>query len=148
MMAAHGTIGDGLIVFRDTFCAATNHELASAGPVRRLAALADQRLRFPHRGELRVRADFLELGTWRRLAPTDINRVTRGYVPGYGRLAAGGVRGGFPSLGAIRDAGAPLLLDLRDGESIVLLIGFRPVSGLTRNRAALAALRRFAASSD
>lgn len=148
MTAAHGTIGDDLIVFRDTFCAVTKHELASAGPVRRLAALADQRLRFPHRGELRVRPGSLELGTWRRLAPTDITRVTRGYVPGYGRMAAGGVRGGFPSLGAIRDAGAPLLLDLRDGESIVLLVGFRPVSGLTRNRAALAALRRFAASSD
>lgn len=148
MTAAHGTIGDGVLLFRDTFCAATNHELASAGPVRRLAALADQRLRFPHRGELRVRPDSLELGTWRRLAPTDITRVTRGYVPGYGRLAAGGVRGGFPSFGAIRDAGAPLLLDLPNGESIVLLIGFRPLYGLTRNHAALAALRRFAGSSN
>lgn len=148
MTAAEHMLADDGIVLRDTFWAATGQELASAGSVRRLAALADQRLRFPHRGELRLSRDTLELGEWRRLVPSDVRRVTRTYVAAYGRLAAAGVRGGFPSLGLIRDSGAPLLLDLHDGGSIVLLVGFRPVSGLTRNRAALTALRRFSPSPD
>lgn len=131
----------------DEFRAATTDELAAAGPIRRVTGLVDQRLRFPHRGQLRLSAGALELGDWRRFAPAEITRVERRYVPSYGRFAAGGVRGGFPSLAAARADGAPLVLDLRTGESIVLLVGFRPVSGLDHNRAALNALRRFIASS-
>ncbi|WP_420364266.1 hypothetical protein AAEP80_09815 [Curtobacterium sp. L3-7] len=130
----------------DEFSAATTDELAAAGPIRRVTGLVDQRLRFPHRGQLRLSARALELGDWRRLVPAEIERVERRYVPSYGRFAAGGVRGGFPSLAAARADGAPLVLDLRAGESIVLLVGFRSVSGLDHNRAALTALRRFIAS--
>lgn len=135
------------VLLEDTFCAATTAELAAAGPTRRSIALVDQRLRFPHRGRLRLRQSALEFGDWRRFAPADITSARRGYVSSYGRFAAGGVRGSFPSLAAVRDAGAPVVLDLRTGESIVLLVGFRPVSGLNHNRAALTALRRFTASS-
>lgn len=130
----------------DEFSAATTDELAAAGPIRRVTGLVDQRLRFPHRGQLRLSARTLELGDWRRLVPAEIEQVERRYMPSYGRFAAGGVRGGFPSLAAARADGAPLVLDLRAGESIVLLVGFRPVSGLDHNRAALTALRRFIAS--
>lgn len=145
MTETAGAVG---VVFEDVFCAATPDELAAAGPVRRLSALVDQRLRFPHRGQLRLDRTALELGAWKRLVPGDVTRVTRGYVPTYRRFEAGGVRGGFPSLGMVRDSGAPLILKLRTGEPIVLIVGFRPVSGLTRNRAALTALRRFVASSN
>lgn len=143
-----GEASGASIDMTDTFCAATMDELAAAGPLRRAAALVDQRLRFPHRGRLSLRHGALELGDWRRFDPADIASVERRHVPSYGRFAAGGVRGGFPSLGAVRDGGAPLVVQLRAGEAIVLLVGFRPLSGLTRNRTALTTLRRFVASSD
>jgi|GEM_PF-2921120 len=134
--------------FRDSVCAATLSELTAAGSLRRLVALADQRMRFPHRGEIRVSEQTVELGDWTQIDPGGLVRVTREYVPSYGRIAAWGVRGGFPSLGAAGGAGAPLVLHRRDDEPVVVLVGFRPVTGRNNNAAAFAALQRCTASID
>lgn len=136
------------IRFRDSFCAATLSELTAAGSLRRFIALADQRMRFPHRGEIRVSEQTVELGDWTRIDRGGLVRVTREYVPSYGRIAAWGVRGGFPSLGAAGGAGAPLVLHRRDDEPIAVLVGFRPVTGRNNNAAAFAALQRCTASMD
>lgn len=139
--ANHVTNDTGL---RDTFVAATPAELRGASVVRRVAAIVDQRRLFPHRGVIELRPDRLILGDWQSLPPAGIVTVTNDFAPGYGRFAAGGARGGFPSLGVFKRAGAPLLLHLRSGENIVLLVGFAPLSGVTKNPQWLAALQEFA----
>jgi hypothetical protein len=132
---------------RDTFHAATAPELQAHGALRRASALVDQRRLFPHHGEIVLSGDRLRLGSWRTLAPSDVTDVSHRFPDGYGRFAAGGARGGFPSLGAIGRGGAPLVLDLATGERIVLLVGFRWLSGLTRDADWLPVLRDFASGS-
>lgn len=130
---------------QEHYLAATATELKIATVPRRFAAVADARLLFPHSGSIEVTHDVLELRGWRTLRAREIAIVSRAYIPEYNRFTAGGVRGGFPSLGAVRRAGAPLVLDLRNRERIVLLIGYDVVSGVTKNSSWLVALQRFVA---
>lgn len=129
---------------RDTFHAATVDELRKSNSMRRLAAIVDQRLLFPHRGPIVLSDKTLQLGSWKSLAPNDVLNVSMDFLPAYGRLAAGGARGGFPSFGALKGLGAPLLLDLRTGERIALLIGYTWWSGTTKDAHWLPALKKFA----
>jgi hypothetical protein len=131
-------------VLRDSFVAATPAELRAASIVRRVTAIVDQRRLFPHHGVIELRPDQLVLGSWRAIQPAEIVSVTNDFAPGYGRFAAGGARGGFPSFGVFKRTGAPLLLDLQSGDTIVLLVGFAPLSGVTKNPRWLTALQEFA----
>lgn len=135
-------------VLSDSFHAATVDELRRTSPLRRVAAVVDQRLLFPHRGRIEVSADALQLGSWRMLRPDDCLSLSMEFIPEYNRFAAGGARGGFPSFGAMRRLGAPLVLDLRTGERILLLIGFTWWSGSTKDADWLSALNEFVGSVD
>lgn len=128
---------------REHYLAVTASELKFATVPQRYAAVADASLLFPHSGSIEVTPGALVLHGWRTLRPNDIAIVSRAYIPEYDRFTAGGIRAGFPSLGAVRRAGAPLLLDLRNRERIVLLVGYDVVSGVTSNSSWLVALQRF-----
>lgn len=132
---------------RGRFCAATVEELRDTSAVRRWTALVDQRLLFPHRGSIELTADRLELGTWRCLYPADIRGVSVNYVAEFSRFAAGGTRGGFPSLGNIRNLGAPLILDLASGERLVVLIDYALWSGTNKAASWEPVIRDFLARS-
>ena len=109
---------------RDRYLAATVGELKDAGVSKRVAAIAYQRVLFPHSGSIELTPEALTLGGWMTLRAGDLVHVTQEFVPEYSRFTAGGARGGFPSLGALKRAGAPLIVDLRTGERIVLLVGY------------------------
>lgn len=129
----------------DRFHAATVHELRKTTSVRRKAAIADQRLLFPHRGQIELFDDCLKLGAWRTFAPGDVFNVSMDFLPEYSRVIAAGDRGGFPSFGVLKRLGAPLVLDLRTGERIALLIGYTWWSGTTKDARWLPELKAFAA---
>lgn len=127
----------------DTYHAATVAELHRTPSLRRWVGAVDQRRLFPHRGRVELTSDVLSLGSWRRLTPDDVLAVAMEYLPEYSRAAAGGVRGGFPSFGLFSKVGAPLVLDLRTGERIVLLVGYTWWSGTTKDADWLPALEAF-----
>lgn len=129
----------------DTYHAATVDELRKNSSHRRLFAIVNQQMLFPHSGRIDLSDDHLRLGSWRTLTPNEIAHVSMSFLPEYGRVAAGGARGGFPSFGALKRLGAPLVLDLRTGERIALLIGYTWWSGTTKDAHWLPALRAFAA---
>ncbi|MFK3671439.1 hypothetical protein ACI2IX_14830 [Leifsonia aquatica] len=131
---------------RDDYLAATAEELKKARSSQRLAAIANQRVLFPHSGSIELTAEALTLGEWKTLQPRDVVHVAQEFIPEYNRFAAGGARGGFPSLGALKRTGAPLIVDLRTGERIVLLVGFEVLSGVTKNSSWVKPLQKFAAA--
>lgn len=135
-------------VLHDTYHAATVDELRRNSSLRRLFAIVNQQMLFPHSGPIDLSDDCLRLGSWRTLAPNEIVHVSMSFLPEYGRVAAGGARGGFPSFGALKRLGAPLILDLRTGERIALLIGYTWWSGTTRDAHWLPALRAFVARGE
>lgn len=128
---------------RDTYAGATDGELAEAGVLSRLRALADQSSLFPHHGEIELTETTLTLSGWMDLHRGDVRAVRQEYTTEYSRFTAGGARGGFPSLGVVRRRGAPLVLDLRDGRTIVLLVGYSALSGTTQNAQWYEPLRSF-----
>jgi hypothetical protein len=135
-------------VLRDSYHAATIDELRKNHAIRRTAAFVDQRVLFPHRGQIELSGESLTLVSWRTLAPGDVFNVSMDFLPEYSRVAAGGSRGGFPSFGVLKRLGAPLVLDLTTGERIALLIGYTWWSGTTKDTAWLPELEAFAARSD
>lgn len=131
---------------RDNYHAATVSELRATSFLRRLTAAADQRLLFPHSGQIELTKEAMDLGSWRSLTPEDLSSVSMDYIPEYSRFAAGGARGGFPSFGVHKRLGAPLVLDLRTGERIALLVGFKWWTGTTKDAGWFTALREFASN--
>lgn len=129
---------------QDTYFAATVDELRRYSSLRRTLAIVNQRLLFPHHGQIHLSDGLLQLTGWRTLKPSDITQVSMSFLPEYTRLAAGGARGGFPSFGILRRLGAPLAMDLRTGERIALLIGHTWLSGTTKNADWLPTLEDFA----
>lgn len=121
-------------VLRDSYLGATTAELQRNSVRRRLVGLVNQKLLFPHRGAVALADDRIELCGWRTVRRGDVVAVERGFIPEYGRVAAGGLRGGFPSFGFIESIGAPLVIRLRSGSSIVLLVGYTWWSGASKNR--------------
>ena len=122
-------------VHRNTYHGATTTELRGNSRRRRLVGLVNQKLLFPHRGVVTLAGDRFDLGGWRTVHRDEVAAVDRGFIPEYGRIAAGGLRGGFPSFGFIESLGAPLVIRLRGGTNIVLLVGYTWWSGATGNRA-------------
>jgi len=141
-MRSNGTDRSKLVL-RSSYLAATVSELQRVKTLTRIIALANQRVLFPHRGELEMSTDALSFENWRTITATDLRSVTQEFIPEYGRFLAGGVRGGFPSLGIAKRTGAPLILNLSDGEQIVLMIGYKVFSGISQNSSWLPALQEF-----
>ncbi len=133
---------------RAPYAGSTRRELRGTALARRVAGLVDQRVVMAHRGEVRLSDDELSLEGWRTVHPAEVASVQQAYLPEYGRLQAGGSRGGFPSFGFFHRYGAPLVVELTDGDSLVLLIDFSFVSGTTDNAAWLSAVEKFAGGSD
>lgn len=131
-----------------SFHAATAGELEGHHIPRRLRGLADQAALFPHHGTLNITEQALVLSGYRSLAWNEITSVEQKFVPEYTRFAAGGSRGGFPSLGFFKRQGAPLVLTLASGERLILLIGFEVVSGTTKNADWLPILRQHIHDAD
>lgn len=128
----------------EAYLAATPDELRSRSSARRVGGLISQATLFPHNGTMTLTENLLVLSGYRTLRPRDLVSVEQRFVPEYGRFAAGGVRGGFPSMGFITRQGAPLVLHLKTGERIIVLLGFERISGTTKNRKWLDALQAFA----
>lgn len=146
-MLSSNVRGNGTTL-HDTYHAATVDELRKNSSLRRLVAIVNQKKLFPHRGQIDLSDDLLRLGSWRSLTPNDIAQVSMSFLPEYTRVAAGGARGGFPSFGALKRLGAPLVLDLRTGERIALLIGYTWWSGTTKDANWFPALRAFVAQGE
>lgn len=77
------------------YIAATAQELTSAGPLRRAAAVINQRVLFPHRGHAILRTDQLDLSVWDDdgtlvIAAKDVVRIDRRFTSLYGRFLGGG----------------------------------------------------------
>ena len=129
---------------QDTYHGSTVDELRQVRGGRRAKGLADQGSLFEHSGSIILTDDTLELGHWMTLQPVEIAAVQQEFIPEYNRLRAGGARGGFPSLGLLRRAGAPILITLASEVQLVLIIGFHLPLGTTHNSQWLPELRRFA----
>lgn len=129
---------------QDTYHGATTGELESASALDRMAAVVNQGSLFPHKGRITLSDDALILDGWKTLRPQQIRAVSHEFTDAYGRFTAGGARGGFPSFGVLKDKGAPLVLSLDDGEDLLLLVGFAPVSGTNKNAEWLPQLQQFA----
>lgn len=129
---------------QDSYHGATVDGLREARISTRLLSLARQSSLFPHEGTIELRDTQLVLSNWLTLTPDDIVRVRHDFIPEYDRFAAGGARGGFPSLGFFKGSGAPLVLDLCSGQTIVLLVGFSTIPGTTKNAEWYAPLLEFA----
>lgn len=127
------------------YLGATESELRGASALRRFFGLGVQRLRFPHRGELRLERDRLVLGGWLELRRDQVERVSLEFTDAWTRFQAGGVRGGFPSLGLLGSLGKPLVLARRDAEPLYLLVDYGLISGISRNRQWFPRLRRWLA---
>lgn len=140
-MSQHG-VGEFEFPPRERYLAATAAELGLSVVPLRFAAVADANLLFPHSGEAELTPEALVLHGWRTLETREISVVSLAFIPEYNRFTAGGSRVGFPSLGSVRRAGAPLVLDLRNYERIVLIVGYEVMLGVTKNDSWLAALRR------
>lgn len=123
------------------YCGATERELRSSSPLRRIAATANQRLLFPHRGRLELTDTALVLHGWRSLTRDDIRAIYQTFDEVYGRVTGAGGRGGFSSLGVISRWGAPIRIELTSGERLYLHLNFRAMPGVTDNREWLAKLR-------
>lgn len=101
----------------DKFFGANAIELNAASAVRRGVAPADQTRLFPHHGRVRLQGRELVLEEWQTIDRSQIAGVVLAYADAYGRFAAGGSRGQFPSLGLLGDWEKPLVIDRADGAS-------------------------------
>lgn len=115
------------------FFGSTIEELESKGPGARGVALVAEDTLFEHRGVASLNGNRLELEGWVGIGPDDVRGIRHEFIPEYSRLVAAGARGGFPSLGVFAKLGAPLIIDLKDRDSLVLLIGYNRALGTTRN---------------
>ncbi len=117
---------------KSTFYGATAEELKQKREAVGWRAWFDQRLLFPHHGEVILESRKLILNSWLTLNPEEITNLRLEFTPLYPRSLAGGVRGQFPSLG-IFSAGRPLILETVPVGEIYLLIGYKWLWGTTQN---------------
>jgi len=104
------------------YIAATATELSSAGPLKRFAALVNQRVLFGHRGEAELLSDRLELRGWNGsdalvVRPSAITAMRRTFTSLYGRFVGGGSA----------EWGAPVIISRASGPDIYLLFDHRAV---------------------
>lgn len=131
-----------------TYEGATESELHDLSMGKKLIGLVDQRRLFPHHGTLHLERDRLLLDPWLEIPRTAIDAVELEFTAVYNRFMAGGVRGKFPSLGMLGDAGKPVIVRRVGGEPIYLLIGFSWATGTTHDREWHDRLTRWLAQSD
>lgn len=127
-----------------TYAGATLGELRAAGSGRRAVGLARQDVLFPHRGTAQLTAEALVLEGWRAIGAAQIAEARQEFLREYGHWQAGGARGGFPSFGLLGRVGAPVVLGLAGGETLVLLFDFQAVTGATKNARWLDEIRHLA----
>lgn len=118
----------------DSYPGATESELHDAPLARRIGGYSDQRVLFPHTGQLRLEPRSLVLGGWRMIPKAAITDVQLTFTGAYRRGQAAGVHGNGPSLGILGNLGKPLILTLRDDEPVYLLIRFRYFTGVNQAR--------------
>ena len=118
----------------DDYLGATESELRHTPLSRRLHGYADQRVLFPHEGQLRLEPQALVLGNWRVIHRAEITSAELTFTGAYRRGQAAGVRGNWASLGLFGSLGKPLVLGIADDEPVYLLIGFRYFSGINDAR--------------
>lgn len=118
----------------DSYLGATESELRDMPLSRRLSGYSNQRVLFPHAGQLRLEPRVLVLGGWRAIPRAAITDVQLTFTDAYRRGQAAGVRGNGASFGFLGNLGKPLVLGLRDDEPIYLLIGFRWFTGVNQAR--------------
>ena len=118
----------------DSYLGATESELRDTPLSRRLSGYSDQRVLFPHAGQLRLEPRALVLSDWRVIPRATITGVPLTFTDAYRRGQAAGVRGNGPSFGFLGNLGKPLVLSLRDDEPVYLLIGFRWLTGVNQAR--------------
>jgi hypothetical protein len=119
----------------DDYLGATESELRDAPLSQRFYGYADQRVLFPHAGQLHLEPQALVLGNWRVIHRAAITSVELTFTDAYRRGQAAGVRGGnAASFGFIGSLGKPLVLGMADGEPVYLLISFRYFTGVNSAR--------------
>jgi hypothetical protein len=118
----------------DDYLGATESELLGASLSRQLFGYADQRVLFPHDGQLLLQPQQLVLTNWGVIPRMAITSVDVTFTSAYTRGQAGGIRGNASSLGIFGSLGKPLVLGLRDSEPVYLLIDFRFFSGINQAR--------------
>ena len=116
------------------YLGASEDELLTARTSRRVLAMADQRLLFPHRGALELSADTIDLAGWRTLTPAQVTSVELKFTATYPRWLAAGIRGRNPSLGWFASLGKPLVVGVDNEAPLYLLLGFTWWSGTNQNR--------------
>ncbi len=128
-----------------SYLGATEDDLQSARPSRRLVAMVDQRRLFPHHGlfGLDTETDALVLDGWRDIERSSVTSIEMGFTTTYPRLLAAGSRGRWPSLGWIGSLGQPLIVGIRDEPAVYLLVDFTWWSGINENRRWLQPLRKW-----
>jgi len=105
------------------YLGASESELGETSVPRRIMSFVDQRKLFSHSGTLMLKPDALVLQGWREIPKATIENVTLTFTEVYTRMAAGGARGNYPSLGWLGSLGKPLVLDLRGEQRIYLPAG-------------------------
>lgn len=116
------------------YLGATESELGENSVPRRIMGFVDQRKLFSHCGTLMLKPDALVLQGWREIPKATIENVTLTFTEVYTRMAAGGARGNYPSLGWLASLGKPLVLGLHGEQRIYLLLDFRWWSGINQSR--------------
>jgi hypothetical protein len=106
----------------------TTAELSSLSAMDKVKAALDQRLIFPHRGEIVLSAERLVLTGWHGdvdvvVHPSQIASVSNEFTDLYGRFLGGGVK----------KWGAPIVLDLAPDPALYLLVNHQWFSERTDN---------------
>lgn len=101
---------------RGSYIAATVEELTSAGAGRRVGAVFNQRVLFPHRGQAELTRTGLVLAGWsgrvnKVIEASGVARIQRRFTPQYGRFLGGGSA----------EWGAPVIITETTGTEVYLL---------------------------
>lgn len=101
---------------RGSYIAATAEELTTAGVGRRVRAVFNQRVLFPHRGQAELTRDGLVLGHWsgredKVIEAAGVARIQRRFTSRYGRFLGGGSA----------EWGAPVIITETSGAEVYLL---------------------------
>jgi hypothetical protein len=127
------------------YLGATEGELLSVSAGRRFLGYNDQRVLFPHRGQLRLEPGELVLGGWRIIPRAAISRADLTFTSAYTRGQAAGARGNAASFGLFGSLGKPLVLGLNGEDPVYLLIDFRWFTGINQARRWAAVLQEWLA---
>ncbi|RLY93863.1 hypothetical protein EAE32_01025 [Kocuria tytonicola] len=92
---------------------------------------------------MQVSGEYLDFSGLTRLRPDEVVRISRRVVDSYTRMTAAGSRGQFGSFGAFGKWRAPVVVELRTGEPLIVLIDFTRWSGTTANRKFIEGLRQY-----